>query len=30
MVEVMTDMTMLAMTVVFNMTLRVKERQRDH
>jgi hypothetical protein len=29
-VEVMADVTMLAMTVMFNVTLRVKERQRDH
>jgi hypothetical protein len=28
--EVMTDVTMLAMTVMFNVTLRVKERQCDH
>jgi hypothetical protein len=28
--EVMADVTMLAMTVMFNVTLRVKERQRDH
>jgi hypothetical protein len=29
-VEVMADVTMLAMTVMFNVMLRVKERQRDH
>jgi hypothetical protein len=28
--EVMADVAMLAMTVMFNVTLRVKERQRDH
>jgi hypothetical protein len=28
--EVMADVAMLAMTVMFNVTLRVKERQCDH